>query len=109
MIASATDLYHEYRYFAHLSADEKRRFVSQLTDQEALQLKYTWEAWARDKQLAPSGSWVTWLLLAGRGFGKTRCALECVRNRVESGKWGRVARVGRTAADVSDVIIEGET
>jgi phage terminase large subunit-like protein len=35
-------------------------------------LKYDWRVWARPEQLAPEGDWRTWLVLAGRGFGKTR-------------------------------------
>jgi len=50
-----------------------------------------------------------WLLLAGRGFGKTRVANEWVRYRVESGQAQRIALVARTAADVRDVVVEGES
>lgn len=47
-----------------------------------------------------------WLLLAGRGFGKTRTGVEWAREQAEAGK-GPGAIVGRTAADVRDVLIEG--
>lgn len=50
-----------------------------------------------------------WLLMAGRGFGKTRTGAETVRDRVDKGLAGRVALVGRTAADVRDVMLEGES
>lgn len=65
--------------------------------------------WARDTQLPPVGDWRTWLILAGRGFGKTRTGAETVRARVEAGAATRVALVGQTAADVRDVMIEGES
>ena len=68
-----------------------------------------WEAWARPNQLPPQGDWRVWLLLAGRGFGKTRSGAEFVRARVEAGSAARVALVGPTAADVRDVMIEGES
>ena len=45
----------------------------------ALRLKYAWPLHARDSQLPPSGDWDTWLILAGRGFGKTRTGAEWVR------------------------------
>ncbi len=109
MSGASTDQYREYRYFAALRAEEKRRFVSQLTDAEALQLKYTWEAWARDKQLEPEGKWTIWLIMAGRGFGKTRTGAEWIRKHAESGKVGRISLIGRTAADVRDVMVEGES
>ena len=68
-----------------------------------------WEFWARSSQLAPPGDWRVWLLLAGRGFGKTRSGAEFVRARVESGLAVRIALVGPTAADVRDVMIEGDS
>ena len=68
-----------------------------------------WEFWARPNQLPPPGDWCVWLLLAGRGFGKTRSGAEFVRARVEAGLASRVALVGPTSADVRDVMIEGES
>lgn len=49
------------------------------------------------------------LLMAGRGFGKTRVGAETTRLRVDAGLAGRVALVARTAADVRDVMLEGES
>ncbi len=76
-----------------------------------------WDLIARPEQLAPGtlGSvpgldpnWDTWLVLAGRGFGKTRTGAEWVTRRVLDGaRW--VSLVGRTAADVRDVMVEGES
>lgn len=71
-------------------------------------LEYSWAFWARPKQLEPIGNWLTWLILAGRGFGKTRTGAEWVRSRVDRGA-RRITIVGRTAADVRDVMIEGES
>lgn len=65
--------------------------------------------WARDAQAEPPGDWRVWLILAGRGFGKTRTGAEWVRQQVESGRAKRIALVGRTAADVRDVMVEGES
>ena len=62
---------------------------------------------ARPSQRPPAGDWRTWLVLAGRGFGKTRCAAEWIRHRVEAGASRRIALVGATAADVRDVMVEG--
>src|SRR5262245_37542321 len=55
---------------------------------------------ARPGQRPPAGDWRTWLLLMGRGAGKTRAAAEWVRHRVEAGLARRFALVGATAADV---------
>ena len=70
---------------------------------------HMWPLWARDSQVAPPGDWSVWLLMAGRGFGKTRTGAEWVRARVESGASGRIALVARTPADVRDVMIEGDS
>lgn len=72
-------------------------------------LKADWRFWGRPDQHAPPGSWRTWLVLAGRGWGKTRTGAEWVREQVESGKAGRIALVAPTAADVRDVMVEGES
>src|SRR5262245_37198040 len=55
------------------------------------QLKYDWRAMARPEQLAPAGAWLWWLIVAGRGFGKTRTGAEWVRAEVESERRGRLA------------------
>ncbi len=80
-----------------------------LSDKQALALVHDWCFWARPNQLPPSGAWRVWLLLAGRGFGKTRSGAEWVRSRVEAGSARRIALVAPTAADVRDVMIEGES
>jgi phage terminase large subunit-like protein len=74
-----------------------------------LERKHRWEAHARPKQIAPPGDWLVWLILAGRGFGKTRTGAEWVREQVETGKAGRIALVAKDAADVRDVMVEGES
>lgn len=78
------------------------------------QLRYEWRAWARPEQLPPDAlpnglPWLVWLVLAGRGFGKTRLGAEWVRDRVESGEAKRIIIAGPTAGDVRDVIVEGES
>ncbi len=73
----------------------------------ALDPRGDWERIARPNQLPPPGDWRTWLVLAGRGWGKTRTGAEWVRAQVEQGTARRVALVGPTAADVRDVMVEG--
>lgn len=71
--------------------------------------RYEWKTQARPKQLAPKGNWRFWLLMAGRGFGKTRTGAEFVRQLAEGGKHPRIALIGPTAADVRDVMVEGDS
>jgi phage terminase large subunit-like protein len=81
-----------------------------MTDEEALQLLYNWHFWARPKQLNPiNQAWNIWLLLAGRGFGKTRTGAEFIRAEVEGGYNGKIHLIAPTAADVRDVMVEGES
>ena len=72
-------------------------------------LAYDWRFWARDSQLPPPGDWRVWLLMAGRGFGKTRSGAEWVRMQVEDEHARRVALVAPTVADLRNVMIEGES
>lgn len=73
-------------------------------------LSYNWPLLhARDDQLPPDGDWRIWLLLAGRGFGKTRAGAEWVRHLAESGQVRRIALVARTADDARKVMVEGES
>jgi len=78
-----------------------------LTEEQAAELLFDWEFWARPEQLPPPGDWLTWLILTGRGWGKSRTGAEWVRDQHERYGAVRTALVGATAADVRDVMIEG--
>jgi predicted phage terminase large subunit-like protein len=80
-------------------------FATQLVDA----LQDSWPAIARPNQLPPPGDWQIWLLLAGRGFGKTRTLAEWVCDQAASGQASRIALVAATAADARDVLVEGES
>lgn len=100
---------------AALDAEERVRYLSSLSDEALAKLRYSWEFWARPNQLEPSGDWTTWLILAGRGFGKTRVGAETIRKWVcgdtplSRGQCSRIALVAETAADGRDVMVEGES
>jgi phage terminase large subunit-like protein len=81
-----------------------------LSDQDILGLAYDWRGLlARPSQLAPLGEWSVWMVLAGRGFGKTRTGAEWVREQIEVHGKRRIALVARTSADARDVMVEGES
>lgn len=86
-----------------------------LSDEEADDLLHTWEFWARPNQLEPAlllpngEHWVTWLILAGRGFGKTRVGAETVIKWAKTGVCKRIALVAEDSADARDVMVEGES
>lgn len=82
----------------------------ELTDREAAVLNRDWKLWARDSQLEPEGvDWVTWLILAGRGFGKTRTGAETIIEWARAGWARRIALVAKDAADGRDVMVEGDS
>jgi phage terminase large subunit-like protein len=78
---------------------------------EAERLEYDWTYWGRPAQFAPPGGWLTWLVLAGRGFGKTRTGAEFIRAKMcgatplAGGRWRHVAIIAETAADARDVMV----
>lgn len=101
--------------FANLTDEEREEALAQLSPAALAELKYNWEFWARPNQLEPAGDWVTWLILAGRGFGKTRVGAETIRKWVcgdtplSPGRCSRIALVAETAADARDVMVLGES
>jgi predicted phage terminase large subunit-like protein len=69
----------------------------------------TWDEIAREKQKIPSGDWFLWMLLAGRGFGKTRTGAETIMQLVNSGKYKKIAIIGKTIKEARDIMIEGQS
>ena len=79
------------------------------TPEQLQRWQSSWIQWiARDEQIPPPGDWRTWLYLAGRGAGKTRSGAEWIHEQVGAGR-RRIALVAPTAADVRDVMVEGES
>ncbi|MDR1333456.1 MAG: terminase family protein [Holosporales bacterium] len=68
-----------------------------------------WREIARKEQLIPKGDWWIWLLLAGRGFGKTRTGAESVMELVNSGKYKRIAIIGKNIPEIRDIMVEGQS
>ena len=66
-----------------------------------------WMQIARDNQKLPSGNWSTWLILAGRGFGKTRTGAESIRQLVERHGYKRVALIGASIVQTRSIMVEG--
>jgi predicted phage terminase large subunit-like protein len=66
-----------------------------------------WHDIARKEQKIPNGSWWLWLILAGRGFGKTRTGAEAVMEMVNSGRYKRIGIIGKTIREANDVMVEG--
>lgn len=98
--------------------DEMRRRLLGMSRVELDAFPYHWPLHARRSQLPPEGdSWLVWLILAGRGWGKTRVGTEWIRTLIEGPSPlmaareapSRIALVAETAADARDVLVEGES
>ncbi|MGX9350680.1 DNA-packaging protein [Shimia sp. W99] len=117
--APLTSTPHDLRYGADWIASEpaevQAAFLDSLTEGELLALPFLFDFWALPHQLPPEGDWKTWVILGGRGAGKTRAGAEWVRSMVEgsgpreAGRARRVALVGETIDQVREVMIFGES
>lgn len=70
------------------------------------ELYFDWQHWAFSTQLPPEGDWTTWLLLGGRGSGKTRAGAEWIRGLARAGI-GPLAIVGESRIEAIEVMVEG--
>ena len=87
----------------------RQRVVAALNQSELNAFDYNWPLVARPAQLAPDGDWRVWLIMAGRGFGKTRAGAEWVRMIAETHCEARIALVSASIAEARAVMVEGES
>ena len=86
-----------------------KQLFTQLGPAKVDELQHDWSFWGRDAQFPPTDNeWNTWLINAGRGFGKTRCGAEWVREQVKNGH-KRIACVASTNSDIERVMVKGES
>ena len=102
-------------WLASATPEEVNEFLANLSRNALLSLPWVFEFWALPHQLPPRGAWKTWVIMGGRGAGKTRAGTEWVRMQVEgagpgdSGRARRVALVGETLDQVRDVMVLGDS
>lgn len=99
----------EAEQVARLEAKPFQDWLSGLTDRRLLEIEYDWSFWRRPDQGAPDGPWRVWLLMAGRGFGKTRSGAEWVRQVAETDENARIALVGASIDEARRIMVEGES
>ena len=99
---------HAMEALKNASEDKQRKVIGQLSVDDALKLDADFETWAHRNQLPPNAEgWRVWLMMAGRGFGKTRAGAEWIF-RLANGRPGvRIALIGATIADARSIMIEG--
>ena len=90
----------------------KEELVAGLPDRDVVELLGRFDAFAHKHQVAPPGDWTTWLLIGGRGAGKTRAGAEWIKRaahapREEGEGERRIALIGETEHETREVMIEG--
>ncbi|NND21408.1 MAG: DNA-packaging protein [Silicimonas sp.] len=114
-ISTTSDLRSGAALIASGTRDEQADFLCSLTDDELRGLPYLFDFWALPHQWPPGGDWKTWVILGGRGAGKTRAGAEWVRSQVEGalpedpGRARRLAIIGETYDQARDVMVFGES
>lgn len=96
-------------WFADLKERHRETLVGWLAEGEAPEFEQNWGFFARDAQLAPQMDWRIWLIMAGRGFGKTRAGAEWVRAVAEADPRARIALVAASLGEARSIMVEGES
>ena len=87
---------------------ERERIIASITPHDLLMLDADFESWAQDGQIQPLGEgWRVWLMMAGRGFGKTRAGAEWIHKLGCGRKPLRIALVGSSIAEARSIMVEG--
>ncbi|KFI33136.1 ATP-binding protein [Haematobacter missouriensis] len=102
-------------WLASATPETLESFMEGLSPNALAALPWLFEIWALPHQLPPEGDWKTWVIMGGRGAGKTRAGAEWIRSEVEGarpllpGRSRRVALVGETLEQVREVMVFGES
>jgi len=105
---NSKDLREQTIALAKAAPELKRRIIRSMTWTDLLNTDAEFERWVHDGQIEPPGvSWRTWLIMAGRGFGKTRAGAEWIDRLARSRRGVRIALVGATLDEARRVMVEG--
>lgn len=83
--------------------------LAEMTLEKQADLLSDWRFWGRFDQQSPQGEWRWWVIMAGRGWGKTRTGAEWIHHIGSKGLCSNIALVARTPADARDTMIEGRS
>jgi phage terminase large subunit-like protein len=97
-----------FEVMANASAEDIARMLRTMPPEQRNGTPWNWDVWGRTAQKAPAGTWRTWLIMAGRGFGKTRAGAEWIRERAETDPGARIALVAASLGEARAVMVEGE-
>ena len=92
-----------------LERPERLARIDKMTARQRRSLEPYWRLWAHDGQVPPDDGWHTWLIMAGRGYGKTRAGAEWIREIAEADPTARIALVADSLGEARRVMVEGES
>jgi phage terminase large subunit-like protein len=118
--SNSTSMRQEQRSIAEFLASAPPKaleeFLAGLSPNAVLAMPWLFEIWAvGDHQMPPEGDWHTWVVMGGRGAGKTRAGAEWIRTQVEGarpkdpGRCRRIALVAETLDQAREVMVFGES
>jgi phage terminase large subunit-like protein len=90
-----------------LPPEEFAKWMKGKTEAQFTKLETDWSFWERDDQRPPAGDWQIWLLMAGRGYGKTRVGAEWIRRFAEANDDAHIAIIGSTLGEARSIMVEG--
>ncbi|HCF24621.1 MAG TPA: ATP-binding protein [Novosphingobium sp.] len=96
-------------YLQNLPPAERQALLARMSDRQRRALRTYWQLWAHEGQLPPNGEWQGWLIMAGRGFGKTRAGAEWIRAIAEKDPTARIALVAASLGEARSVMVEGQS
>jgi phage terminase large subunit-like protein len=106
MLPADTDF---VEFLLALPPDARASAVAQFGFLDADAFDRDWRSWVHPGQFAPEGDWSTWVVMGGRGFGKTRAGAEWVKSLVARGGELRIALVAATVHEARTVMVEGKS
>ena len=98
-----------YEWLTAAKRKVQTQLINQLSPKERNDFQFLWDYHARPEQLPPPGDWRIWMIMAGRGFGKTRTGAEWVRMIADHHPDARIALVSSSLAEARAVMVEGES
>lgn len=96
-------------FLCTLTLDDRAYILNRLTEPQRRELVERWPIWAHEGQNPDDSDWRVWMIMAGRGFGKTRAGSEWISRLARADGNLRFALIGATIEDVRKVMIEGES
>jgi phage terminase large subunit-like protein len=98
-----------FEWLLHEEPEVRAALIQKLSPEERNEFTFLWDYHARPEQLPPPGDWRIWMIMAGRGFGKTRAGAEWVRMVARRDPQARIALISSSLAEARAVMVEGES